>query len=93
VGFAPEYWSEYPISPIWIVIESSTVKDRAVTRLRPAFAGLIDAGEAFFDTKPMAILKIPIRLKARAGGDELVTDALEQISKVLKLIASPEDTE
>jgi hypothetical protein len=93
VGFAPEYWSKYPISPIWIAIESSTVKDRAVTRLRPAFAGLIDAGEAFFDTKPMAILKIPIRLKAGAGGDELVTDALEQISKVLKLIASSKDTE
>jgi hypothetical protein len=90
VGFDPESWSDYPISPIWIVIQGS--KDRAVTRLKPAFAGLIDAGEAFFETKPPAALKIPIRLKAGAGGDELVSDALEQISQVLKLIASPEDT-
>jgi hypothetical protein len=90
VGFDPESWSDYPISPIWIVIEGS--KDREVTRIKPAFAGLIDAGKAFFKTKSPVALKIPIRLKAGAGGDELVTDALEQISQVLKLIASPEDT-
>ena len=87
VGFDPESWSDYAISPLWIVIEGS--KDREVTRLKPAFAGLIDAGKAFFKTKPPVALKIPIRLKAGAGGDELVTDALEQISQVLKLIASP----
>jgi hypothetical protein len=91
IGFEPECWSQHPISPIWVVIQGS--KNRAVMRLKSAFSGLIDAEEAFFDTKPPAALKIPITLKPGHSGDELVTDALDQISHVLELIVSSKDTE
>jgi hypothetical protein len=88
IGFSPQDWMQFGVSPIWIAIEKDDTSRDNLTTLKTVFSDLIEAKQAFFDAQPKyAALKIPIRLAAGESGDELVTAALQQISQVVKRVA------
>jgi hypothetical protein len=93
IGFSPEDWERRGISPLWIVLESDGASNDTGPALNSTFSALIEQNEAFLDTDPRIALKLPIRLEADRSGDELVSAALEQIARVLKLLLSSQVTE